>query len=103
MKLFTRGNDKVGRALVFNLPVFQTCPGSTLWLALLRRIRVETDSPPITLNAGVLTTCKEAGRRSADMVLDLPHRRSPGVSQIGCPFLITVPSARSSTVSPLRS
>ncbi len=31
MKLFTRGNSKVGAALVFNLPVFKTCPGSTLF------------------------------------------------------------------------
>jgi hypothetical protein len=30
-KLFTRGNDKVGDALVFNLPVVKTCPGSTLF------------------------------------------------------------------------
>src|SRR5262249_4847958 len=30
MKLFTRGNDKVGKdVLIFNLPVFETCPGST--------------------------------------------------------------------------
>lgn len=31
MNLFTDGNDKVGRALVFNLPVRKTCPGSTLF------------------------------------------------------------------------
>src|SRR5262249_20402292 len=31
MNLFTRGNDKVGNALVFNLPVFKTCPGKTLF------------------------------------------------------------------------
>jgi hypothetical protein len=29
MRLFTPGNDKVGRALVWNLPVFKSCPGST--------------------------------------------------------------------------
>jgi hypothetical protein len=31
VNLFTPGNDKVGNALVFNLPVFKTCPGSTLF------------------------------------------------------------------------
>jgi len=31
VKLFTRGNKKVGSALVFNLPVKSTCPGRTLF------------------------------------------------------------------------
>jgi hypothetical protein len=31
MRLLCRGNKKVGGALVFNLPVFKTCPGSTLF------------------------------------------------------------------------
>jgi hypothetical protein len=31
MKLFVRRNDKVGNALVWNLPVFKTCPGSTVF------------------------------------------------------------------------
>jgi hypothetical protein len=31
VKFFTRGNKKVGSALVFNLPVVKTCPGSTLF------------------------------------------------------------------------